>query len=59
MPLLNFSPSVFLYIKIIKFKKEAKMKGIETVVFIVALVAVFGALGGVFASLLGHLLDED
>ena len=35
------------------------MGATEIVVVIAGLVAVFGALGGVFAALLGHLLDED
>ena len=35
------------------------MGATEMVVVVAALVAVFGALGAVFASLLGHLFDED
>jgi len=35
------------------------MGATETVVLIGALVAVFGAIGGIFAALVGHLLDED
>ena len=35
------------------------MGATEIVVVIAALVAIFGALGAVLASLFGHLLDED
>jgi Flp pilus assembly pilin Flp len=35
------------------------MGGVEAVTLIAALVAVLGGISGIFAALLGHLLDED